>query len=150
MPNASCPAEGIKESRRGGESLSKKLNRSKSLIWTHCAIFYGKVAISKNDHQSECSYGTYHNPVRWVIVWRTRLRSLSKIGWDVRHSTLVHDLALVEQDEVIKRGEDLGIGLMNGKQDAGPSVGNFLQHVAQLNSTEAIQTTGRFYRSTNS
>ena len=70
------------------------------------------------------------------------MTSLAKVLGYILHQTVVHDSSLVQENQMIKGVEDFRSGLMDGEQDTGTSIGNFLQHLTELNSVETIQTGG--------
>ena len=75
--------------------------------------------------------------------------SLGKVGNNVllsvtSHRSLVHYSTLVQQNQVIKRVEDLRRRLVDGKQHTSTCIRDLLENLTQLDSRKRVETTRGF------
>ena len=82
------------------------------------------------------SLGHGHDPIGWVVEAGHWLTSIGEEGGHITHFALVHDSALVQQDEMVERIEDFGCRLMDGEQDRRAGIGHLFEGLDKLNGAE--------------
>jgi hypothetical protein len=67
-----------------------------------------------------------------------------KVVRNIIDGPVIHDAALVHQDQIVKGVENLRRWLMNGKQHTSTGIRHLFEHLTQLDSRKAIKPTRWF------
>mmetsp|Transcript_28344 Transcript_28344/g.65734 ORF Transcript_28344/g.65734 Transcript_28344/m.65734 type:complete len:211 (+) Transcript_28344:1704-2336(+) len=85
-----------------------------------------------------------HDPISGVVILGVGVAVLGEVIRNSADCSLVHDTALVHENQVVKGVENFGCGLMDGKEHTGTGIGDLLEDLAKLHSREGVKSRSGF------